>query len=526
MSFLTRTTFAGSRKRTLHELVYDFLSGTGCLTYNKLKPEPWCVRARTLPATGAAMIKKYWIPAAVVVAAIVVIWLTAGSFGSRIPVDVARARMGPIREFVDEQAKTRLPETHLVTMPISGRIEPITLVEGDRVRQGQVVARLVERDLQLAVEEARAAVERLDASIAENANVSVERTGKQQALQFVQSMSAAVEAAGERVKSGLAKYDYSEKQLGRVQRLAKTGAEAQAELDRATLEMLQSGFDLQQDRLVQAAMTAMQAATNLLPTMIEQYIERREMNGNVLRQQKAEAQARLQQVLQDLNRGTMTSPVDGVVLARHVTNERFLSAGTLLLEIGQLEQMEVEAELLTLDAVEVNVGDRVEIYGPAVGETPARATVRRIYPAGFTKVSSLGVEQQRVMVIIGIEPNEVTRLVEQRGVGVGYRVRARIITAEQSGALTIPRSALLRSNDGRWQVFLVREGEARLQPVEVGLMNDELVEIRGGLGEGDLVVTAPEATLVDGAAVDAAAEPPLEDRGVERDEGAAVGGAE
>src|SRR5208283_4005751 len=148
-------------------------------------------------------------------------------------------------------------------------------------------------------------------------------------------------------------------------------------------------------------------------------------------------------------------------------------------------------------------GDTAEIYGPAIGQPAVRGKVTRIYPAGFTKVSSLGVEQQRVKVIICFDSkDDLKRLLTERGLGVGYRVRVRIFTADKSRALLVPRSALFRAADGKWQVFAVRGGTAKLQTVEVGLMNDEQAEIRNGLAEGELVVLAPESSLSDGMRVD------------------------
>ncbi len=368
-------------------------------------------------------------------------------------------------------------------------------------RKNQVVAQIVPRDLELAVQEAAAAVQRLDASIKENADVNVEETAYQQALQFVKSTTAVVKAAAERMTAGKAKLTYSARDLARIRQLAATGAKTQDELERATLAQVQSDVDYKQDQLVHAAMVAVGAATDLMPQMVRQYIDRKRLSGVVLEKQKAEAEARLQKVVQEQTRGTMRSPVDGVVLDRLISNERYLTAGTTLLEIGRLEDLEVEADVLSLDVVAAKVGDRVEIYGPAIGREPVEGTVAQIFPAGFTKVSSLGVEQQRVKVIVRFAEGELHRLLAERRLGVGYRVRVRIITADQERTLIVPRSALFRAADNTWRVFVVRDGVARLQPVEVGLMNDEQVEIAKGLAEGELVILAPETTLRDGTRV-------------------------
>lgn len=447
---------------------------------------------------------KPWIILGSAIFGLVLLYAFCGGFSHGVAVQVAKTKMGAIREFVDEQAKTRLPQTYLVTMPITGRIEAISLVEGTPVKKGQVVAKIVPRDLELAVEQATAAVERLEASVKENADVNVEETSYQQALQFVKSTMAAVQAAAERMTAGKAKLDYAERDLARVKRLATTGAKTQDDLERAMLNQVQGDVDYKQDQLIHASMVAVGAATDLMPIMVRQYIDRKSLTGAVLKKQKAEAEARLQEVLQEQQRGTMRSPVDGVVLDRLISNERYLAAGTTLLEIGRLEDLEIEADVLSLDVVAAKEGDTVEIYGPAIGRLSAKGTVARIYPAGFTKVSSLGVEQQRVKVVVRFAEGELNRLLAERRLGVGYRVRIRIFTADKSQALLIPRSSLFRAADNTWQVFVVRDGVARLQTVEVGLMNDEQVEITTGLSEGEPVILAPESSLTDGTRVEIA----------------------
>jgi HlyD family secretion protein len=153
--------------------------------------------------------------------------------------------------------------------------------------------------------------------------------------------------------------------------------------------------------------------------------------------------------------------------------------------------------------VNVKPGDEVDIYGPAIGQPAAKGVVTRIFPAGFTKVSSLGVEQQRVKVIVKMTDDDLRRLLQDRGLGVDYRVRIKIYTAQKSQALVVPRSALFRGGDGQWQVFAVRDGRAQLLNVDVGLMNDNRVEVSSKLQEGDTVILAPEMGLEEGQRVEA-----------------------
>lgn len=437
------------------------------------------------------------------VAAVLVVaaGLSFSQFSTGQAVLSERVRRAAIDERIDEQAKTRLPETHLVTMPYAARIEQIKLDEGDRVEKGQVVCQVVPRDLDLQVRQAQAAYDRLEAAFAENADTSVEDTTYKQALSFVTSMNATVAAARERVKSGKAKLDYAQSNYERIKSLRPSGAKSLDDEERALLLRIESEVSYRQDQLILAAIEATQTATGLMPTMVMQYISRKGLTGEVWKKQQAEALAALEQAKTDRERGTMTSPVDGVVLERYDSNERYVAAGTVLLRIGELDRLEVESEVLTQDVGNVKPGDHAEVYGPAIGDKPAAATVDRIFPAGFTKVSSLGVEQQRVMVILKFTSQELQRLRDERHLGVEYRVRVRIFTAKKDEALVVPRSALFRGPSGEWQVFAIRNGKAALQTVEIGLLNDELAEVTKGVDEDEEVILAPESSIADGTSV-------------------------
>ncbi len=425
----------------------------------------------------------------------------------KVPVEVAAVTTGDIREFVEERGKTRLPKEHLITMPFDGRIAAIDLTEGAPVSQGEVVARIVPKDVELSVHRAQAAVDRLDASIRENDDTSVENTTLEQAVQFVESMLHTVEAAAARVRAGQARMEFAEKLLTRVRELSRTGAQTQEDLDRAEVEQVESAVDFQQDKLVHAAMESMHAATALTPTAVRQFIARKTLKRDVLEKERAEAEANLELRLVEQERSVMHSPLDGVVLERLHDNERPLSMGTVLMRLGDLRQLEVEAEILSRDVVRIRPGQPAEIFGPAIGPKPVAGTVHRIYPAGFTKVSSLGVEQQRVLVILRFEPEVLQRLLKERELGVDYRVEVKVFTAESSQALTIPRTALFRGADASWQVFAVQDGAAQLRRVRIGLMNDRAAEVLEGLQAGDRVILAPESTLEDGTLVRPVAKP-------------------
>jgi HlyD family secretion protein len=437
-----------------------------------------------------------------VLIAVVLTWAVRSWLAGGVPVEAVEARTGPVREYVDEEGRTRLPRTYLITMPCDGRILPIDLEEGTAVHKGQVVARVAPADLEGRVAEMEAVVQRLDASLRENADTKMEESVFQQTVQYVHSMDRTVEAAKEQVRAGEAKLTYANRNLERFRRLREQGrAASEDDLNRAEVDQVSANVQQQQYLLTLRALEALRVATGLAPTVVRQYIDHKGLKAGVLAGERAEAVARLDQARRDRDRGPLTSPVDGVVLHRHVSSEARLAAGTTLLEIGQPECLEVEADVLTQDAGGIVPGSPAVVYGPAVGKPEARGTVRRVDPAGFTKLSSLGVEQQRVKVIVSLSSEDLSRLRRERQLGVGYRVRVRVITAEKPAALRVPRAALFRGSGGDWQAFVVRGGRARLQPVQVGLMNDDVVEVTGGLSEGEAVILAPEASLTDGTRV-------------------------
>lgn len=444
---------------------------------------------------------RNWIVLGLAVVAVSLAGLGYASWNSGVAVEAAAAKRGAVQEYVDEEGKTRLAETYLITMPYDGRIEPIELIEGTKVSKDQIVARIKALDIELNMAVAQAAVGRLKASIKENDDASVETTALSQTVSMVESIDRMVEAAATRVKAGQAKLEYAEKHLSRTQSLAQRNAVSEDERDQAQVSQVEASVQYQQDVLVLRAAEAMRAATALLPTAVRQFIQRKVLAHDVLVQQLAEADVQMREAQKNERLGTMTSPIDGVVLERAVTNERQLAAGTVLLRIGRWEDLEIEADVLSQDVVRVKTGQSVEVHGAAIGQRPATAHVTRIYPAGFTKVSSLGVEQQRVKVIMQFEPDDWKRLRQQNDLGVDYRVRVRIYTAESSGGLVIPRSALFRGTKNDWRVFTVRGGKAHLQAVKVGLSNDEWAEIVGGLSDSELVILAPETNLNEGQRV-------------------------
>jgi HlyD family secretion protein len=423
--------------------------------------------------------------------------------GAKMPVDVGLAEAGAISTFVEEQAKTRLPDVYRVTMPLDGRVLPIQLTEGDLVEKGQVVAELDVADLKTAALEGKARVARLEKSMIENDDTRLEENALRQFDEFLRSMNNTVRSAAEQTTASKAKADFSQSEFRRIEKLHAGNAATDRELAESELQLKQSQVDHAKDMLTLSSLESIRGAMTIGRESINKYIEKKSLRHDVLEQELTEARLESEQLERDLARGEIHSEVTGTVLKRHVSNTRRLPAGELLLEIGQMERLEVEAEILSEDAVIMRDGLKVEIVGPSIGETPVQGTIKRIEPQGFTKISSLGVEQQRVRVIIAFQPGELEALkAKGRELKTDYRVRIRIFTGRKSNTITIPRSALFRGSQGNWQVFVVREGKAIRLDVNVGLMNDFRAEIPTGIEAGEQVIIAPEASLEDGQKVE------------------------
>lgn len=366
-----------------------------------------------------------------------------------VPVESARIEEGPIRAYVEERARTSVPRIYHITMPLPGRVLPVELREGDEVTKGQVVATLENIEW-------------------EEATIS--------AAEMLTAMNSALEAARAEVKASEVRLDFTEWMHEAMKKAVERDAAAEMESREAEWHYLDSMVKKEESVANLHITSAFHAIVKLLPGIVKR----------------------------NLGRTRIESPVDGVVLKRHVANEKTLLPGQPVLDIGNLEDLQVTGDILTEEAVRILPGQRVEIFGEAVGEKPIRGTVKRVLPEAFTKLSSLGVEQQRVAVEIAFDPADLAALEKGgRALGLHYRVRVRVITDERPKVRLIPRTALFRGEGGGWQAFRINErGRAEGVGLEIGLMNDRVAEVSSGLDVGDEVILAPESSLEEGARVE------------------------
>ncbi len=433
-----------------------------------------------------------------IVALIVLVVVVGGVWWATRPdaeVQVIQPRIATIRAYVEEQAVTELPHDHLISMPINGWLQRIELREGDPVAQDQVIARLETDDLEDRVHQAEQRIAVLETKLRQIADNRLEDNALIETRATVKALDDTVKAAEAKLEAARAVLDFTKSEADRLKGLVELDAASVRELHAAETEWRKARAAYQGDLLELAALKTLNQISYIGPKFIEDYIDRKSFQRETEEKRLAEAQADLEIARRNLSRAEIRSPIDGIVLTRHQTRRQFLAAGTPLLTIGRLADLEVTADVLTQRATRISPDDPVAIFGEAVGDEPVSGAVTRVYPAGFTKISSLGVEQQRVKVAIKLHERPAA-------LGVGFRVRVRIFYDEAADALTLPRTALFRGAGGQWQVMTVNGGVTALCPVEVGLTNDDLAQITAGLSRDTLVVAHPAREIVAGMRVE------------------------
>jgi HlyD family secretion protein len=364
-----------------------------------------------------------------------------------LDVDVAQVTRGALVVTIDEEGRTRVRDRFVVSSPVTGRVLRIALEPGDRVARGAVLARVRPEAPALLDARTRAEAE----AAADGARAALGRA----------------RAEEERAAAALAQ---AERELARSRRLVDAGVLPAQEADLR-------GTDAQLAReALEAAAFAVRAVAAELARVDARLapVPRRPAGAPV----------------------AVTAPVDGIVLRRLRESESLVPAGEPLVEIGDLAELEIVVDLLSTDAARIREGARAEIDLGGQALT-ADALVRRIEPSGFTKLSALGVEEQRVNVILDM-PGPAGG--EDVALGDAYRVDVRIVVWEAADVVRVPTSALVREGE-QWAVFVVDGGRARRTLVEIGRQNGRDAEVLAGPAAGARVVIHPGDALRDGSRV-------------------------
>lgn len=364
-------------------------------------------------------------------------------------VEVGRVTRGPLQTTVEEEGRTRVKDRFVVSSPVAGVARRIDLEVGDPVTKGSSLVVL----------------EPLQASV-------LDPRSRAEARARVAAAEAALSAAGEIAREATAQDGYAQKKLGRTRDLFEAGFATRDALDQAEAE----------GRRTQAARGSAEFGVQVARHNLE-------AARTALRYSAAEGAASAP------GEFSVRSPVAGRVLAVPHKSAGVVAPGQPLIEIGDPAGLEVEAEVLSADAVRLGPGMRV-LFDRWGGEGQLEGRVRVVEPAGFTKVSALGVEEQRVHVIADI----VSKGAGRERLGDGYRLEARFILWEGGNVLQAPAGALFRHGDG-WAAFAIDNGRARLRAVGIGHRGSLAAEIVSGLSEGEMVVVHPGDAVRDGVRV-------------------------
>ncbi|MBA4262100.1 MAG: efflux transporter periplasmic adaptor subunit, partial [Comamonadaceae bacterium] len=366
-----------------------------------------------------------------------------------IPVEVAQVVSGRFEQVIEEDGQLRLKNRYLISAPTLAQLQRPTLQVGDAVRAGDVVARL-----------APAAPQLIDAR---TRSVLQQRVG---------SADAARRAAAAQVQRAQTALAQATLEAGRSGQLAQQGFIAPSAREQADLAR----------RSAQQALAAAQAEQGMADFAL------------------AEARAALAQAepaARDRPAGLweIRSPVNGQVLKLHIESASPVTVGLPLLEIGDTTAMEAVIDVLSGEVRQVQAGAAVQLFTGS-GAAPLPGTVARVEPVAFTKVSALGIEEQRVNVVVALDarPADAARL------GDGFRVDARITLSSQADALLLPSAALVRDGQ-RWRVFVVEAGKARARAVQIHDRNADLAWVKEGVKAGETVLLYPGSMMKDGQPV-------------------------
>jgi HlyD family secretion protein len=386
-----------------------------------------------------------------VIAGLVLIGLVLAFRPQAVRVDVSSVARGSLQVTVDEEGKTRVHDIYVISAPVTGRMRRIDLHVGDPV---------------VALETIVAEIEPVDPSF-------LDPRSEAEAEANVRAAESAEAEARAEVERAQAELDFAHSEFDRARELIQRELISQAEVDEAERSY----------RTERAALLTAQAALDRRAYELE----------------RARAQL-LSPVETQLSRNecsciALRSPVDGEILQLLEQSEIVVTAGTPLVEIGNARDLEIVVDVLSADAVRIEAGQRVIIEGWG-GEQALEGRVRLVEPFGYTKISALGIEEQRVNVIVDI----ASPLAEWERLAHGYQIDARIVLTEREDVLKVPLTALFRDGSD-WAVFVADDGRARLQHVTLSVRTDMEAQVSAGLDEGEIVILHPSDRIADGVRV-------------------------
>ena len=369
-----------------------------------------------------------------------------------VPVDMAAIARGPLEVTVEDEGVTRIHDVYTVSAPIGGKMLRSPREVGDKVEANKTLV---------------AAIEPSEPTFLDVRSQRVNQAA-------VQAAQAAVDLAQAKVKEAKSQLEFARNDLERAQTLAESKTISARALDKAKLDVA----------------TAEAAVASAVATLEVRRRELESAKANLIQPGQINADKKPSHDIQ------VYSPVNGRVLKMIAKSEQVVPAGAPLVEIGDPHDLEIAVDFLSRDAVRIKPGDvaRIESWG---GDKILPARVRRVEPTGFTKVSALGIEEQRVKVILDFTGPPA----EWRQLGHDYRVIARVVVWHRDNVLQVPLGALFRVGDN-WAVFAIVDGRARRRLVKIGERNLHAAQVLDGLELGEKVVLHPSDRVHDGVRVE------------------------
>ncbi len=385
----------------------------------------------------------------IIIVALIIAAIVYGFMPGSVSVETVKVKKEYMKVEIEEEGRTRVMNRFVVSAPVAGYALRIDLDVGDITNKGDTVTQL----------------EPLRSNV-------LDPRSRAEAKARVAAAGASLMAAKENALAAKADSEFTQKELERVRALHKDGLVSQEKLDAADAEALSREAALRSSEFsIEVAQYELEAANTALKYSAA--LDPAEHTEKVM----------------------IKSPVNGYVLKVNHESEGVVQAGETLVEIGNPKMLEVEVDVLSADAVRIRPGTHV-LFQRWGGDKPLKGKVRVVEPTGFTKISALGVEEQRVLVISDIiSPPE-----EWRQLGDGYRVEAGFILWEAEEVLQVPSSALFRYEDG-WAVFVMKNKKALLRKVSLGRRNGLNAQVVSGLTAGDTVITHPDSSIEDNTSV-------------------------
>ena len=387
-------------------------------------------------------------PVITLIAVLIIGLLVWGFWPQPVWVEAIAVKRAPLTVTIEEEGRTRVIDRYVISAPVDGVACRLQLNVGDLVEQGQVLLGITPLESQVLDPRSRA-----------------------QAKAKVAAAESALQAAREQARAATASAKLATSELTRLRPLVEKNLISRDAFDKAeTGAKTTKAAKRSADFNVEVASYELQAAQTVLDVTAGTSGEPAE-------------------------RVPVTSPITGKILKVARECEGPVRTGESLLEVGDPSALEIEVDVLSADAVKIKPGMKV-LFDRWGGEQPLEGSVRIIEPVGFTKVSALGVEEQRVLII-----SDFTSAAEQwQRLGDGYRVEARFILWHEDDVLQVPASSLFRYNKG-WAVFVVENGRAQRREIKVGQRNGLIAEILEGVKEAETVINHPSDDVDDGRRV-------------------------